>query len=172
MPYIKPANGNYSSIEDVANLIGYVLNPEKRCNDIWGTRLLYSSPDHKMTAQQIIDINLHYGKTQGSLMKHIIISYSYLDGPITVELIHNALKAVLSTILFGFPCVYALHENTAHPHFHLALGSVNLYTGMKYPDTKETLRIIADTMAMYTSYKTMDGKTVFLKYNTIADKMV
>lgn len=172
MPLIKIVNQNYSSIDDVVHLIGYVLNPEKRCNDIWGTNLLYLFPDHRMTAHQIIDINSNYGKTQGSLMKHIIISYPYLDGPITVQLIHKALQFTLLTTLSEFPYIYALHENTKHPHFHLILGSVNLYTGMKYPDTNETLRKIADTMAMCTSYKTMDGKTIYLKYDTYADRMV
>ncbi|MCM1236481.1 MAG: relaxase/mobilization nuclease domain-containing protein, partial [Ruminococcus flavefaciens] len=124
MAIIKIKSECYDTLYDVSNLISYVLNPDKLENNIWGSRYLYLYNNPIYSAKKIADINTYYGKTQGSIVKHLIISYPYLQGQCTPQMAEYAIKQMLNINLPGFPYIYALHEDTSHLHFHIIFGTV------------------------------------------------
>ncbi|MDD7403679.1 MAG: relaxase/mobilization nuclease domain-containing protein [Butyribacter sp.] len=170
MAKIKKVNKSYTDIYAVANLLKYVLNPEKQESGICGCGGLFLNNDMINVARQIYDINFYYGKDQGTLVHHFIISYPYLEGQCTPQKMQFALHQVLNMDLCGFPYVYALHENTLHPHFHLIIGSVNIYTGMRYLDKNSTIMGIGQTLSANTVYFGTDGRKHHLQYDAVYDE--
>lgn len=171
MAFIKIKSKCYDTLYGVSNLISYVLDPTKLENNIYCSRFLYLYDNPQYTAMEIANINIYYGKTQGSIVKHLIVSYPYLSEQCTPQTVEFALKQMLDINLAGFPYIYALHENTSHPHFHIILGSVNLYSGMKYPDKNESLYSMAETMSHYTAYIDANGMKKQMIYDVFFDKV-
>lgn len=160
-------SNTYDQISDVANLITYVLNPEKQTSYIYGSGGLYLYQDMELTARQFADIAYYYGKNNGSLVHHMIVSYPYLEGQITPQVVEKALLQVFRVELGGFPYIYAMHENTLKPHFHIICGSVNAVTGRKYKNKNSTLYEIAQSFSHYTYYTDKNGKKCRVPYNVV-----
>ena len=167
MAMLKVVNTNYQSVNDVARLVYYVMNPNKRYNNIYGSQLLYLYQDTRDTARQILNVNAFYGKTQGSIVRHFIISYPYYNEVITPQTITHAVHQLILMELQGYPCIFAVHENTDYSHIHLVVGTVNLYSGMKFPVKKETYLTMADTLQLNTSYRMQNGRIRYIPYEVI-----
>lgn len=169
MPIIKMCNEKYDTIQKTTNLINYVLNPNKRENDIYGYGHLYMHNDTINIAYQFNNINAYYGKQNRNLVKHLVISYNYLEGQFSPQSMNMVLQHLFQIDLAGYPYLYAMHEDTAHAHFHIVFGVTNIYTGKKYLDNKEMLFGIAQTMSHYTSYIGDDGRIHRINYTLVYD---
>ena len=169
MPIVKVCNEKYDTVQKTVNLINYVMNPEKRVNNIFGYGGLYIHNDVVNIARQFEDINTYYGKTSGSLVKHLIISYDYLDGQCSPQNMNKMLQNLFQLDLCGYSYLYALHEDTLHAHFHIIFCSTNLYTGRKYSDNREAIFGIAQTLSHYSSYIGNDGRMHNINYQVVYD---
>lgn len=167
MPIIKLCSKQYNTMQDVACLLEYVMNPDKRINNIFGYENLYVHNNVVNVAKQFEDINIYYGKTSGNLVKHLIISYDYLEGQSSPRSMEMVLRNLLHSTLCGFPYIYAMHENTLHPHFHIVFCSTNLYTGKKYVDNQESIFDIAQTLSHYSTYIGEDGHKHHMDYKVV-----
>lgn len=169
MAIIKIKSESYNTLYDVSNLISYILNPAKLDNNIYGSRYLYLYDNPLYTAMEIANINNYYGKTQGSIVKHMIVSYPYLEGQCTPQTAEYALKQMLDINLPGFPYIYAFHEDSNSPHFHIVFGTVNLYSGMKYPDKKSLWFNMSETISHYSKFFDSNGREKHIIYNIVYD---
>lgn len=167
MAFVKKVDNTYLTTVDVGKLLNYILNPEKMEHNVWGCGGVYMNNNIYDVAKQIVSVNMYYGKIQGNLVHHFVISYPYLEGQCTPQRMEYALEQVLSIDLCGFPYIYALHENTMHKHFHLVIGSVNIYTGNKYVDKNSTLLEISRTLSAYSTYKDRFGRKYHISYDVI-----
>ncbi len=169
MAIIKMCSNAYDQVADVMHLIKYMLNSQKIIHHISGSGGLYLYQNVELIAQQFENIACYYGKNSGSLVYHMIVSYPYLEGENDLQMVEQALQQVLRIELGGFPYIYVMHENTMKPHFHILIGSVNVYTGMKYKNKNTTLYEIAQTFSYYTYYINKNGKRCRVPYDVVFD---
>ena len=47
-----------------------------------------------------------------------------------------------------YQCIYAVHEDTYHTHFHFAFNPVSFVDGHKYSGTKEEHKALKERIAM------------------------
>lgn len=158
MAIFKVISKNYNTESDVTNLITYILNPEKIESNIFGVRNLYLYQNHNMTAKMLMDTNQYYGKTQGSILHHFVLSYSGYENYINKKIMIENTNKLVDSFLFGHQCIYALHENTDNLHVHIIFNSVNCLTGMKFPLKQEIYEKIVNFLDCITYCEDYKGK--------------
>lgn len=167
MAILKVVNKHYDSLQDVANLIQYVLNPNKVSSGNWGVRNVYLYEDSTMTANLLMQTNQYYGKTQGSMLHHFILSYSRYEYYMKNEMIMENACHIIDGFLKGYQCIFAMHENTDNPHVHIIFNSVNMMNGMKFPLKKDYYYAITRFLEDVTFCKDYKGKIVFVEHKVV-----
>lgn len=137
MPALIVIENSYSNEDAIERIAYYILNP-------WKTPGYYVSGHavNLMNADSIITsfrlIKSIYGKLDGRQVRHMIVSFADYEG-ITCEDAYRIQSAAISYFReLGYQAISAVHVPKIkgdHIHFHLAINTVNLYTGQKYSGT-------------------------------------
>lgn len=117
-----------SAYQDV---LGYCLNPEKTPCGLIGGRSI--DPDY--AAEEMETIADVFGKTDKTKIRHFILSFSPTEHmtPTEVAKIADQVAVFYSG---RYQIVFAVHEDTDHPHAHFVMNHVSFLDGRHYDGTK------------------------------------
>lgn len=137
MPAVIMIENSYSNEDVIERLIYYILNPLKTPN-----YYVYGHAVNLMNVNSVIDsfklIQKVHGKTDGRKVRHLIISFADYEG-ITCDDAYGIQFAVVEYFRqLGHQVLSAVHvpaNKDNRVHFHMAINTVNMYTGLKYSGT-------------------------------------
>lgn len=131
MPFIKLTPTGYKSCNDMFKLITYILSEENRSINglVGGNMILSGSPQY--IYEQMLDVKKKYNKQYGRFMRHLIISPS--DYELQFISLHQLylLGQQICNLFPSYQTVFAIHQNTNHPHIHIAINTVSFIDGKK-----------------------------------------
>lgn len=114
------------------NVLSYCLNLEKTPSGLIGGRNI--DTDH--AAEEMETISKAFGKTDKTKVRHFILSFSPREhmNPAEVAKIADQVAGFYSD---RYQIVFAVHEDTDHPHIHFVINHVNFRDGRHYHGTKQ-----------------------------------
>lgn len=131
MPIVKFLNAKNRGTDSLKPSIAYIQNPEKVPEGIYGGHgVSYDTAVDDMKTLQHL-----FGKTEGRAYIHFILSFSEELQEQTVCIIAKEVCMYFEE----FQSVWALHENTQHPHIHVIVNAVNAKTGKKFSQSRKEL---------------------------------
>lgn len=126
------AAGKYDDPDARAAVIAYITQKEKTPHGYVGT----CAVDLTCAAQQMQAVAESYKKDNKVRIRHFVVSF--YPGEIKGAGQANFIAMMLSWDLGSrYQCVYAVHEDTEHVHFHFVFNPVSYVDGYKYSGTKE-----------------------------------
>lgn len=131
MPADKIIGSGYKSPTQMNNLITYVMeNPKHQTNGLFGGNMVLIGPA-SYVYKQMMDVKEYYRKTDGYMMRHIIVSLSKYE----MQFIDPKQFYIIGMRICGlFPeyqSVFCINMETDHMHMHLALNTVSFVDGRK-----------------------------------------
>lgn len=149
MPYIKLINEeskcSFDKEEDVANCIKYIFDicktmyDEKRpghmlgdfvgCSRFFGTE--DQEKDYELVTLQMMINNKAYGKWEGNLLKHRVISFRRLDNILPSE-VYQLAKYIANAYGENYITAYGVHMDTNNIHIHLAVDTISWKNGSRF----------------------------------------
>jgi hypothetical protein len=134
MATIKFLNAQGKYADDLARqtVISYILQPAKTPHRIIGGAYV----DMMNPAQSMTDVAIHYGKDSKVRLRHFVLSFNpgEVSDPETIHLIADWLCKYIG---INYQVVFAVHEDTPHPHIHFVFNSVSHRTGKRYRGDKQ-----------------------------------
>jgi hypothetical protein len=147
MATIKFLNAQGKYADDLARqtVISYILQPAKTPHRIIGGAYV----DMTNPAQSMTDVAVHYGKDSRVRLRHFVLSFN--PGEVSdLETIYLIADRLCRCIGMTYQVVYAVHEDTLHPHIHFVFNSISYRTGNRYRGDKEayfdTMESIKNTL--------------------------
>jgi len=145
----------------------YILNPEKTQHGFIGSHYVYFPPDTGVldVARQMRTVSQYFHGNEGQVLRHFVLSFDALDEyeSLVTPQMANEISNRFLCLLDGYQAVYAVHENTINLHIHFIICATNFFTGMKFPDKKETYARIAGLFPAVCYYQGKNGKV--MQYN-------
>ena len=153
----KDSPDAYRYPSDVKDLINYIYRDNKVNFGDGKNKYVFAKAlpdffgnDPKMLREYFPEIILRnhqvYGKTEGKLVHHIVLSFSYTEFRILCE--HNAkkLEIIMRMLLndyfnMGYMAGYAVHWDTRNPHIHLFVDNISFLNGNRFFLRDEALLI-------------------------------
>lgn len=137
MPALIAIENSYSNEDAIERVAYYILNPWKISSCyVSGYAVNLWNVDSIITSFRLI--KSIYGKLDGRQVRHMIVSFAEYEG-ITCEEAYGIQSAAISYFReLGYQAISAIHVPKIkgdHIHFHMAINTVNLYTGQKYSGT-------------------------------------
>ena len=121
-------SSNSNPAKHLKNGINYIMKDEKTEHGIWIGGNAGSSPDE--VYQTFLDTKKEYGKLDGRQGYHFVISFKEdADEETIYKIMGDFCKEYLGD---SYDYVYAIHNDTKHPHAHVIFNSVSRTTGLKY----------------------------------------
>lgn len=135
----------YNTEEDVENIICYVYNVCKTTyddirqghglGDFVGCSCFFGTSEQALLAEHIISQmlinNRMYGKIEGDLIKHRIISFSRFDCVTPYEAFGLA-KYIANAYGEQYITAYGIHLDTNNIHIHLAIDTISWVDGKRF----------------------------------------
>lgn len=152
MAVLKIISNDYTSENIHSTLNGYA-NKDKHL--IGGYNLFLGTPETAVeyASEQMVSALYHYGKNYGQLLKHVVLSFDSAGSEnwVTPEIAHKIAMQFCRHCLYNYQVFFGIHTDTAsHLHIHFIINGVNLSTGYKFPDKKQTYQ----SMQKYIQKKT------------------
>ena len=139
-PYYVAGDGKYHDDAAVESVISYVLNPAKTRNNFVGGRGV--NVNH--AAYEMNRMAEAFDKESGIRIRHMVLSFSKQEerrlgkNRYDVAVMLNRIAQYAISFYAGqYQIIYAVHEDTAHPHIHMVMSVVNCKTGRKYDGRKQ-----------------------------------
>lgn len=149
MPYIKLINEDhkcsFDKEEDVAYCIRYIFDICKTiydeirpghmlgdfvgCSRFLGTK--EQEKDYELVTLQMLANNRNYGKREGNLLKHRMISFRRLDNILPSEAYQLA-KYIANAYGENYITAYGVHMDTNNIHIHLAVDTISWRDGSRF----------------------------------------
>ncbi len=127
----------YSDENAVDDVISYVLRPDKTPHHWMNGYGVYLP----QAAHEMNEIARIFGKQSGVHLRHFILSFSKSETKIfrkhTYEMLYHIAQYTAAYYGHEYQIIFAVHEDTEHPHIHFVMNTVNYNTGKKYRGDKE-----------------------------------
>ena len=137
MATLKTANGHGRYFDNAAkqDVINYIMDESKTPSRfIGGVRV-----DVNDIAGSMAAISERYGKSSGVQLRHFIISFS--PGEVrNMDTVNEIAKEAVLFLGREYQTVYAVHEDTDHPHIHIVTNSVSYVDGHRYYGTRKEFK--------------------------------
>lgn len=124
--------GKYSDPSTYQTVLGYCLRPNKTPSNLIGGRNI--DADH--AAEEMETVSKAFGKTDKTKVRHFILSFSSNENMTPVEVAEVA-DQVADHYSDRHQIVYAVHEDTDHPHAHFVMNHISFRDGRHYYGTKQ-----------------------------------
>ncbi len=134
MPTLKTLNGagKYHDSNARQDVISYILKPGKTPHHfIGGVEVDMNNP-----AQSMTQVAQAHGKDSRIRLHHCVISF-HPDEVDALNIVQTVAEQISEKIGETYQTVYAVHEDTDHPHVHVVYNSVSYATGNKYHGSKK-----------------------------------
>lgn len=125
------APGKYQDASSYQDVLGYCMNPKKTQSKFIGGRNI----DPNYAAEEMEDIAKVFGKTDKTKVRHFILSFSPNENLTSAEVSEIA-HQVADFYADRHQIVFAVHEDTDHPHAHFVMNHVSFRDGRHYNGTK------------------------------------
>lgn len=123
----KGQDGKYFDDNALTDVINYVFKEHKiphKYIDGYGVHI-------ENAAEQMEIVASVYNKSSGLRLRHSIISFSDEDNILLPEAYQIA-NIAASFYTKHYQIIFAVHEDTYHPHIHLVMNQVSFVDGHKY----------------------------------------
>ena len=159
---IHPAKKG-SKYRSLQHTIEYILNPKKTAGGFY-TGSLNCMLEHSL--DDMIRTMKFFGKEprkqNDRIGYHLTISWNP-DEKVSEEMALEVAKEFCETYLYGYECVYAVHNDQNHMHVHVCFSSVSCFTGMKYryedKDWENKIQPIVDELCARHGLRTLEEDT-------------
>ena len=138
------AAGKYSDPAARADVIRYITQKCKTPGGYIGA----SGVDLPDAALQMQAVAESFEKENKVRIRHCVVSCYRYEGidPYKANLLASIIAGEIGRI---FQCVYAVHEDTYHLHFHFVFNPVSHVNGYKYSGTKEEHKDLRNLIRKY-----------------------
>lgn len=131
MATVKIIGSGYKSPVQMNRLIRYVTeNPEHQTDGLFGGNMILTG-SASYVYKQMMDVKKYYGKTDGYMMRHMVISLSTYEMQFISS---NQLYIIGTQICNLFPeyqSVFCINLETNQMHIHFAINTVSFIDGRK-----------------------------------------
>ena len=125
-------DGKYMDEYARKDVISYVLRPEKTPHRfVGGAAVNVDNAELEMTL-----LAQAFHNDTGLRIRHSEISFEN-DPGITLEVANEIAQKAVAFFGCVYQIIYAIHEDTEHIHFHMAMNTVSFLDGRKYYGTKK-----------------------------------
>jgi hypothetical protein len=138
------AAGKYGDPGARAAVIAYITQKEKTPHGYVGS----AAVDLTCAAQQMQAVAESFKKDNKVRIRHFVVSFypGEIKGPGQANFVALMLSSELAQ---RYQCVYAVHEDTDHVHFHIVFNPVSYVDGHKYSGTKEEHKDLRNLIGKY-----------------------
>jgi hypothetical protein len=128
---ILNAKGKYNDDFARQNVIAYILQPNKTPHRIiGGIRIDMANP-----AQSMTDVAVQFNKDSKVRLRHFVLSFNPNEVA-GLDMLQTIAQWLCKYIGMYYQVVYALHEDTDHPHIHFVFNSICYHSGQRYRGDK------------------------------------
>ena len=124
--------GKYSDHSAYRTVLGYCFRPDKTPSGFVGGRNI----DVNHAAEEMETVSKVFGKTDKTKVRHFILSFSPTENMTPAEVAEVADQAA-DYYSARHQIVFAVHEDTDHPHAHFVMNHVSFRDGRHYNGTKQ-----------------------------------
>ena len=103
--------------------------------------------DIPCAAQQMQEVSASFKKDNKIRIRHFVVSF-YRNEQISPYKANMIASMIAHEIGQRYQCIYAVHEDTYHMHFHFVFNPVSFVDGHKYSGTKEEHKALKERIAM------------------------
>lgn len=135
MPIVKFFNARNLRIETLKKCINYVNDKSKTRSDLIGGY----GVDKTSVFEDMMLIKLLHRKQDGRQHIHFVCSYE-TKNTITIDTVKIIATEIGSYFGGGYQINWATHLDTDHYHTHFVLNTVNVYTGLKYSQSRSDMK--------------------------------
>lgn len=123
--------GKYQDASSYQDVLKYCMNPKKTPNKLTGGRNI----DVKYAALEMESVFNTFQK-RGNRIRHSVLSFSPCENisPLEVAKVTDQVADYYSA---RHQIVFAVHEDTDHPHAHFVMNHVSFRDGRHYNGTKQ-----------------------------------
>ena len=127
---VKKVAGDYSSEQDIWNLIHYVITRKRSENRFTyiGGQLIYLG-DCDTIFNQIMFVKHAYVKNRGKQMIHLVVSAPVFNRYADEDVWDMGRQ--IAGIFKGHQVLFAVHDDTQYIHLHFAINTVSMFDGSK-----------------------------------------
>lgn len=149
MAFFSITKGEYDNTDCVEKVINYICNPFKTPSGfIGGLSVITTSIEDII--MQFNAVKKIYHNESGKQVRHFFVSFSgYRDWD------YHRLYAMAIWIAGyysdEYQIVFAIHEDTYHPHIHFVMNTVNFNTGKKFSRGKSDYYQFRDHVDFFTN---------------------
>lgn len=123
--------GKYNDPVAYQTVLEYCLRPDKTPGNFIGGRNI----DTDYAAEEMETISQSFRKTDKTKVRHFILSFSPTENMTPAEVAEVADQAA-DYYSARHQIVFAVHEDTDHPHAHFVMNHVSFRDGRHYNGTK------------------------------------
>lgn len=124
--------GKYNDPLAYQTVLGYCFRPDKTPSGFAGGRNI----DVNHAAEEMETVSKVFGKTDKTKVRHFILSFSPTENMTPAEVAEVADQAA-DYYSARHQIVFAVHEDTDHPHAHFVMNHVSFRDGRHYNGTKQ-----------------------------------
>ena len=138
------AAGKYDDPAAREDVIRYITQPHKTPHGFvgaYGVELPYAAQQMQAVAESFI-------KDNNVWFRHFVVAFYRTEAidPYKANLPASMIAGEIGRL---FQCVYAVHEDTYHLHFHFVFNPVSFVNGYKYSGTKEEHKDLRNLIGKY-----------------------
>lgn len=101
--------------------------------------------DLPYAAQQMREVAESFRKDNKIRIRHFVVTFHPSERVIAAKANLIAMR-IAEALGQRYQCVYAVHEDTYHMHFHIVFNPVSYVDGMKYSGTKEEHKALKELL--------------------------
>lgn len=137
------AAGKYDDSASRDDVIRYITQKHKTPSGCIGA----CGVDVPYAAQQMQEVSASFKKDNKIRIRHFVVTFhrSELVTPHKADMIASMIAYEIGQ---RYQCIYAVHEDTYHTHFHFVFNPVSFVDGHKYSGTKEEHKALKELIAM------------------------
>ena len=137
------AAGKYDDPASRDDVIRYITQKHKTPSGYIGA----CGVDVPYAAQQMQEVSASFKKDNEIRIRHFVVTFhrSELVTPYKANMIASMIAHGIGQ---RYQCIYAVHEDTYHTHFHFVFNPVSFVDGHKYSGTKEEHKALKELIAM------------------------
>lgn len=137
------AAGKYDDPASREDVIRYITQKHKTPSGYIGA----CGVDVPYAAQQMQEVSASFKKDNKIRIRHFVVTFhrSELVTPYKANMIASMIAHEIGQ---RYQCIYAVHEDTYHTHFHFVFNPVSFVDGHKYSGTKEEHKALKERIAM------------------------
>lgn len=153
------AQGKYQDDNAIYDLINYICRPDKTPSHIIGG----IGVDFQNIADSMVAVSMKFRKFNRLRLHHFILTFNPEDIYIK-DMLPKIAEEICALWGAEFQIVYALHEDTDHPHIHFVWNNVSYIDGHKchfgITEYNRTIGYIKHILGNYSLYPVIPVKYI------------